>query len=214
MKTLLIVLIAATLSGNLFGQTMTIHLKSGQRAEYSIKDIEKITYSNGEYSVNQNYFVDSRDGHRYRTVRIGNQLWMAENLNYDPNEGSMCYENSSSNCSKYGRLYTYKTATNVAPPGWHLANKHEFEQMINYLGGNESAYFKLIQGGSSNFDALSGGMHDYDGNFAGIGESSFFWCADRWFVVLQSKNTPNILWQNPVAPISWNRAFSVRCIKD
>ena len=77
--------------------------------------------------------TDNRDGMTYRTVVIGTQTWMAENLNYAA-ENSYCYENEASNCTKYGRLYTWATAMGICPEGWHLPDSTEWKTLVTAVG--------------------------------------------------------------------------------
>ena len=108
------------------------------------------------------WMVDSRDKQLYRTVTIGDQIWMAENLNYATTEGSSCYDDNDANCTKYGRLYTWATAVGkpenecgyghdcttlgegdiqgICPEGWHLPSKTEWETLIVTVDENITEY--------------------------------------------------------------------------
>jgi uncharacterized protein (TIGR02145 family) len=108
------------------------------------------------------------DGNKYKTITIGSQTWMAENLrttkyrNGDPIEkanavsawrsiisGAYCNFLNTDNCDTivtYGRLYNWYAmadSRNVAPPGWHVPTHEDWITLITYLGGEDSAGVKL-----------------------------------------------------------------------
>ena len=83
-------------------------------------------------------FVDTRDGQVYKYTTIGNQVWMAENLNYD--DGSVCVE---ATCSSRGRIYGMQKALVACPAGWHLPSEGEWLVLFNSVGGIDSAGLRL-----------------------------------------------------------------------
>ncbi|MEN8225057.1 MAG: FISUMP domain-containing protein [Bacteroidota bacterium] len=132
-------------------------------------------------------FTDLRDGKTYKTVKVGDQWIMAENLAYKPDSGNYwAYDNVDSNIAIYGYLYDRKTAMNIAPEGWHLPSRKEWMAIQKILGAKlniypylEKIYPKLIVGGSSGLDMLLGGMRTCDGEFKYLGDKARFWNSDN-----------------------------------
>ena len=143
---------------------------------------------------------------------------MAENLAYKAGSGSWIYDNNSSNVSKYGYLYNYKTAKNVCPSGYHLPTKAEYETLLdNYGGRNDSKanYTALIPSGNSGFSALFGGWSDSNGDFYGIVKLGYFWSSSTkdepyaWKLYVYSSDKK--AYMNSSHKSS---GFSVRCVQD
>jgi uncharacterized protein (TIGR02145 family) len=139
---------------------------------------------------------EGNDISNYKTVAIGNQTWMAENLNYDV-EGSKCYDNNPTNCTKYGRLYDWATAKTVCPTGWHLFTTSDLEWAAI---ANENALRSLIN--------ISGGYSDSNGNFYGIGKCGVWWADNGNSGVTISNKCDDDY------DFGHDGFFSVLCVKD
>ena len=131
-----------------------------------VKDNEPPLVEHGE-------MTDERDGQVYKTVKIGTQTWMAENLNYtypkqdsSSDSVSWCYNNEPDSCAKYGRLYTWDAAMNSCPQNWHLPSYGEWV-VLTALANYEPNYFKSTSGWSEDgngsdifgFGVLPGGIY-------------------------------------------------------
>jgi len=162
-------------------------------------------------------FTDARDGKAYKTVSIGNQLWMAENLAFKTDSGCWTYDDEK-NATEYGYLYYWETAKKVCPlaSGWRLPTKKDFEVLLNNYGGKsnqETNYIALIPGGNSGFLASTGGW--YCGFYSFIGKNGAFWSSSAkddtyaWKLTVFNKYKEVEINSEPK---SWG--FSVRCIKN
>lgn len=176
---------------------------------------------------NSETLYDSRDGKTYKTVKIGDQWWMAENLNYNQ-ESSWCYNNNSFNCSIYGRLYDWDTAKIACPDNWHLPTSDEWDILYDYLGGNINnvggklketgfAHWSSPNEGATNetdFNALPGGLRYLGGSYNYLGKRSYFWTSTKSIEDAEDR----ILYYNMGSiAISWpdkGMGHSVRCVKD
>lgn len=201
-----------------------------------IKDINKIIFENGkveifskEKEVSQQQpkeyeLVDTRNGKKYKTVKIGDQVWMAENLNYESNQ-SWCYDNSENNCEKLGRLYSFEAACNVCPDGWHLPSDEEWKDLEKELGMQTGVNDKGWRGTSpgqgrllkisekSGFEAQLAGSRDW-GIYRDLYEKGYFWTST-------TQNNGKNAWVRELggrASIKRDvaesgNAYSVRCLK-
>ncbi|MDR2732450.1 MAG: fibrobacter succinogenes major paralogous domain-containing protein [Fibromonadaceae bacterium] len=132
------------------------------------------------------------EGQTYKTVAIGSQTWMAENLNLEV-EGSVCYDNEPENCDTYGWLYNWESAMNICPEGWHLPDDNEWLALkkfveddckcYNCVGTKLKANSELWVSGKGTdnfgFSALPGGFYRDDsrmrGGFMEKNELAVFW---------------------------------------
>ncbi len=156
-------------------------------------------------------------GKTYNTVLIGGQCWLKENLDVglrvngnvtQSNNGTIekyCYNDSDTNCAKYGGLYQWAEAVQyqngathisspnpaftyniqgICPTGWHIPTKEEYAVLlttvIGYSGGNGlKAIGEGIENGAGSnatgFSALLSGWRDGNASFNDLGRNTYFW---------------------------------------
>lgn len=181
----------------------TVTMTSGMRTEEQMK--QQGTYKDWDFKVweingetNNGYpnlvkalaqanggtFTDTRDGKKYKFVKIFTQTWMAENLNHNA-KGSKCYDNKPANCNKYGRLYDWATAKNVCPKGWHLPSDDEWA-WLDFVGAG--AILKTKHGWNNDgngddifsFSALPGGFGAPGDSSKSVGHYGYWWSSTSY----------------------------------
>jgi uncharacterized protein (TIGR02145 family) len=144
------------------------------------------------------------EGGPYPTVKIGNQCWLAKNLNVGtmvPGAGvhqdnsileKYCYNDDTANCSTYGGYYEWDEAMQygtspgsqgICPSGWHIPTQAEYEELSSAVAGDGNALKAAGQGSgggagtnTSGFSALLAGARSFsDGSFINFGAYAAFW---------------------------------------
>lgn len=148
-----------------------------------------------------------------KEIKIGNSVWMAENLKLNI-KGSIPYNENNNNVNKYGRLYTWEAAKNACPVGWHLPSSKEWENLIDYFGGADKAGKFLKTGGPSGFNAPLSGIANLS-NYVLMGLYGAYWTSSSysdthaWYIFMTNRD-------NLVTSSYYNKNYglSVRCIKN
>jgi len=183
-----------------------------------------------------NTVTDCRDGQTYRTVQIGTQNWLAQNLNYETRSGSWCYGDDTLNCAIYGRLYNWKTAKSACPYGWHLPSDGEWKILERFIGmdstkaasegwretngegdklkANSNLWNTNTGTDDYGFGALPGGV--YGLVFNNLGGDAFFWTSTPYggvgFAYLRAMASPfNTISREYLGGETY---FSIRCLED
>lgn len=188
-----------------------------------------------------NITVIDADGNKYPTMKIGQQIWMAKNLNVNI-EGSKCYDNDPKNCEKYGRLYTWSAALKACPSGWHLPSKEEMDAFVEAVKvkvdqiviskkqnaeplkrgedrwSNHLRHADWFNGYDSfgydsfGFSALPAGHIVYD-KFGGLGDWTEFWSSKEYNA--QYASSLSILGRSAEVKSSMKSyGYSIRCIRN
>ena len=171
------------------------------RSKYKFHAVRCLRNEPGFYVSHAVYdsYVDERDSKTYKTVKIGEDTWMAENLAYAGDsdllaEESWCYEDDESNCKVYGRLYSWNAATlngtkqGSCPEKWHVSTKDDWENLINAVGNDPSvgkllkdpAFYKSgpMNKNDYGFSALGAGV--VDTAYHGLETEAHFWTANAY----------------------------------
>jgi uncharacterized protein (TIGR02145 family) len=172
----------------------------------------------------QGVLNDPRDGNVYRTITMGNNTWMVENLRYKSGTGTNYFDNDPSNYLTYGALYDWKTAMKVCPDKWHLPTGPEFQKLIDHF--DQNGLWKSGPSDKNSFGIQLGGMQDYEGTFTEMNESAYFWTSTEYDKDNAEYFSYIVVVKTPVADISRKddiqdihgaektNKYSVRCVKD
>lgn len=104
----------------------------------------------GNWANAQKKIRDKRDRQVYKTIKIGTQTWLRENLRY---QTTGAYKNPEHPNKKYGLLYTWQAAIKACPDQWHLPSDEEWKILESYLGMTEYEFHPIYKTKKQSLDA-------------------------------------------------------------
>ncbi len=168
-----------TLTGSSDVRSFTLEVEEAADTEITISDASECVVEASLTAEEVRTFTDSRDGQEYLTIKIGEQIWFAENFNYNTNTAdstsSWYYDDDSvANAAEYGKLYSWYVAQEIAPEGWVLPSEADIDELNIFLGINAGTKIKV--GGGSEFEAKLAGVWVANSNsFFDLNEFGDFW---------------------------------------
>ncbi|GEM_PF-1039289 len=159
-------------------------------------------------------FTDKRDNKEYKWVKIGNVKWMAENLQYIPEDDIKCRNENPANCKAFGSMYNFKTAETICPEGWRLPTSDEWNNLLLEISNNTKPtnydLDKLYPFGETGFDLLLGGELIVNGKNT-IYTSNFWYLDNDEPGYFNFKSNGVITKQNSVS--KKRNYIYIRCVK-
>ena len=127
----------------------------------------------------KNTFTDIRNGKIYKTIKVKGKTWLAENLNFKVDGMSYYYDNNLKFEKEHGCLYTWDGAIKACPPGWHLPNIREWNELIEYFGGPYLAFKNLCNNGDSQLNIQLSGKRNERNLFVLMETDGFYWTSEE-----------------------------------
>lgn len=223
--------------------TMFVHQNGGNVSWYLVDNIDSIVFYGQQSPGNT---VTDIDGNIYSIVVIGTQEWLGQNLkttrlndgtaifnptsNYDTinvTPSYVWYDSDMSNKYPYGAMYNWHVSIldNICPEGWHVPSETEWNTLVNFAGGDNSAGGKLKETGTTHWNTPNTGATDEYGftalpggslinsDFTNINKRGYHWernlIGNKYWRLMRNDNAKVTRWHT-----SAGTYISIRCIKD
>ena len=171
-----------------------------------------------------NDLTDQRDGQVYKTIQLGSQCWMAENLNIGsqvngeiiPSDNGIiekyCYQNSATSCEQYGGLYPwnelmgYSSAEGtqgICPDGWHIPSDQEVQDLEIFLGmsATDAARSNVWRGSNQGLQLGAGGSSGFEVLYGGRRVTGgMFTAAEQYAYFWTSTASGDAAWRRCLRP--------------
>lgn len=180
-----------------------------------------------DFSKDSGYFIDKRDGKKYKWVKIGEQVWMAENLAFKVDSGCVAFKHKENKVKKYGYYYSWESAKKSCPEGWHLPTEEDIKglslkdgispyDVFDSLRKNKDYGLNLCRTGYYNVEDNQFALYY---KFPYLGESHFW---TGYYKTNKSERNGNAIyfykqffWRKAGVAFSFSKHYyPVRCVKD